>query len=149
LQRKGSVLKKSFALITAILFIVLISTLLALTFYFSTKSAKKSGDIFAQKQAELLAISSTGFAILAISGHNFSSNCVEKINIQYPDTTPVFDINITLMYIGKNLPCSPNTELNDSIATADSNGTVIIDTLVTYKLTPEPVRFHKRTIQKP
>ena len=63
----------------------------------------------------------------------------------------MFDINMTLYYIGNGLPCDANHTLANDIATAESNGTVMIDTFVSYTNPEnnETVRFHRRTIQKP
>jgi len=144
-------MRRAFSLITAIFIILIISTLMMLMLSLSAQSAKQTTDIYLKEQAELLARSATEFAILAISGHerNSTSKCVEKIDIQYPKNDPTFDINVSLLYIGNNLPCTPTNILNNGIATDDSNGTVIIDTVVTTLQSDEPIRFHRRTIQKP
>ncbi len=62
----------------------------------------------------------------------------------------MYDINMTLFYIGNDLPAGCNT-LTNSIETAESNGTVMIDTFVSYidPETNETIRFHRRTLQKP
>ena len=66
-------------------------------------------------------------------------------------TGPLFDINITINYIGNGLPAAGCTILGDNLlVTADSNVTVIIDTIVTdHNVSTEPIRLHRRTIQKP
>ncbi|WP_200763582.1 hypothetical protein [Nitrosophilus alvini] len=142
-------MRKGFSLITAIILLVAIATLMALMLSFSSQTAKQTGDIYLKEEAELLAKSATEFALLAISGHDHNSSCVENINMRYPAVNPRYDINMTLYYIGNNMPCNSSNELADNIATADSNGTVIIDTVVTNTDSDEPIRFHRRTIQKP
>ena len=142
-------MRKGFSLLTAIILLVAIATLMALMLSFSSQTAKQTGDIYLKEEAELLAKSATEFALLSISGHDNNTSCIEHINMRYPAANPRYDINMTLYYIGNGMPCNLANELADNIATADSNGTVIIDTVVTNTESDEPVRFHRRTIQKP
>ena len=138
-------MRKGFSLLTAILFLVLIATISALSISLSTGSVKQTGDIKLKSQAELLLRSGTEYALLAISGA--PNGCLKQVNISYNNT---FDINASIMYIGKGLPadCFP---LDNNISTPESNRTVIIDTVVTTKpnIIPEQIRLHRRTIQKP
>ena len=146
-------MRKGFSLITAIIFIVLVSTIAALALSFSTFSTKQTSDLFLREQAELLVQSGTEYALLAISGHdiNTTNGCLNAINAQYPQAgaAAIFDINITINYMGSGLPAGCNI-LSNTVATSDSNITVIIDTIVTdHNLSTEPIRLHRRTIQKP
>ena len=150
-------MRKGFSLLTASIFIVLVASIAALALSFSTFSTKQTSDLFLREQAELLVQSGTEFALLAISGHevNATNGCLNAINSQYIPTAganPQFDINITINYMGSGLPAGCNV-LSNTVATADSNMTVIIDTIV--ETTPdqnnstEPIRPHPRTIQNP
>ena len=141
-------MKKGFSLLTAVLFLVVIATLSMIALSLSTQSAKQTTDDYLKVQAELLAKSGTEFALLAMSGHDYNSSCLNNINITY---NKQFDVNISIMYIGSGLPCVPSHILDNNIKTPDSNRTVIIDTFVTTKdgITTEPIRLHRRTIQKP
>ena len=146
-------MRKGFSLITAIIFIVLVATIAALALSFSTFSTKQTSDLFLREQAELLVQSGTEYALLAISGHdiNTTNGCLNAINAQYPQAgaAAIFDINITINYMGSGLPAGCNI-LSNTVATSDSNITVIIDTIVTdHNLSTEPIRLHRRTIQKP
>jgi len=148
-------MKKGFTLITAIIFIVLIATIAALSLSFSTLSTKQTSDLYLREQAELLLQSSTELALLAISGHDIvaNNNCINTINAQYPSAAnAIFDITISLSYIGNGLPAGCNT-LANAIVTTESSGTVIIDTVVETtpgnNISTEPIRLHRRTIQKP
>lgn len=140
-------MRKGFSLLTAIVFLVLVATISVLALTLSTQSAKQTTDIFLKTQAELLAKSATEHAILAISGHDYSVNCLESINTTYNN---LFDINVSIMYIGSGLPAGC-PQLGADITTDDSNRTVILDTIVTTKatITAQPIRLHRRTIQKP
>ncbi|MCD8477912.1 MAG: type II secretion system protein [Sulfurospirillum sp.] len=146
-------MRSGFSLITAIIFIVLVATLSMLALSFSSFSTKQTSDLFLREQAELLVQSGTEFALLAISGHdiNATSNCINAINAPYPTAAaPLFDINITINYMGSGLPAAGCKLLSNAVVTADSNITVIIDTIVTdHNVSTEPIRLHRRTIQKP
>ena len=102
-------MRKGFSLITAIVFMVLIATLSALALSFSALNVKQTSDTYLREQAELLLQSSTEYALLAISAHDIATNdnCLNTINAQYiPSTgaTAIFDINISMHYIGTGLP---------------------------------------------
>lgn len=145
-------MRQGFSMLTAIIFLVLIATISALSISLSTQAAKQTGDIFLQSQAELLAKSATEYALLAMSGHDYSTNCLENITIRYPENINyTHEANVSIMYIGNGLTCNPNAIINNSLSTNDSNRTVIIDTIVTSNPTvsTEPIRIHRRTIQKP
>lgn len=147
-------MRRGFSLLTAVIFLVVIATLSMLALSLSTQSAKVTADNYLKAQAELLAKSGTEFALLAMSGHDYSANCLNSIDIKYPTNTSDYthDINITIHYIGNSLPAGCNTYPGaNNIATNDSNRTVIIDTVVTTnpKVSSETIRLHRRTIQKP
>ena len=147
-------MRKGFSLITAIIFLFVVATLSILALSMSTQSAKQTTDQYLKIEAELLAKSGTEYALLAISGHevNATNGCLNHIDIKYPTSgaTYTHDVNISIMYIGNGLPAGC-TQLGTDIATADSNRTVIIDTIVTTNpaVSLEPIRIHRRTIQKP
>jgi len=145
-------MRSGFSLLTALIFLILIATISALSISLSTKAVKQTSDLFLKNQAELLVRSGTEFAMLAMSGHDYSANCLNSINIQYPDNTVnhTHDINITISYIGSGLPAGC-ISLDNNISTPESNRTVIIDTVVSTVagLIPEQIRMHRRSIQKP
>ncbi|WP_201353902.1 type IV pilus modification PilV family protein [Hydrogenimonas urashimensis] len=142
-------MRRGFTLLSAIFLMVLVATLMVLAYSLSAQTKKQTGDIYMQEQAQLLARSATEFALLAVSGHDNTADCIDQINLRYPQGSPVYDINMTLYYIGNGLPCSHI--LANGIATAESNGTILIDTSVSYTIpdSNEKVRFFRRTIQKP
>ena len=155
-------MRKGFSLITAIIFMVLIATLSALALSFSSLNVKQTSDTYLREQAELLLQSSTEYALLAISAHeiNAANGCLNTINAQYPKSgnDAIFDINISIYYLGIGLPLTsaakPCQKFSDNdISTTDSNVTVIIDTIVSTNtdnnISTEPIRLHRRTIQKP
>jgi len=142
-------LRHGFTLLLAIVIMVLIGTLMSLMLSFTTTTAKQTGDIYLKEQAELIARSATEYALLKISGNNWSNGeCINNINdlSGYKN----FDVNITIHYFGKGLPSSCNI-LDNNLYTKESNGTVLIDVIVSTidPITSEKINFHRRTIQKP
>jgi len=145
-------------MIMAIAFLLVTAVIMAIMVNMTAQTTKRTGDIFFQEQAHLLAKSATEFALLAISGHDRDANdCITSINIQYPaaGAQAIFDINTTIKYIGlANLggTCAGSGSLINNIVTPESNGTILVDTYVTTSANvnlSEPVRFHRRTMQKP
>ncbi|WOE70605.1 type II secretion system protein [Hydrogenimonas thermophila] len=142
-------MRHGFTLLLAIVIMVLIGTLMSLMLSFTTTTLKQTEDIYLKEQAELIARSATEYALLKISGNNWSNGeCINNINDlnRYKN----FDVNITIYYFGKNLPSSCNI-LANNLYTKESNGTALIDVIVstTDPITSEKINFHKRTIQKP
>jgi hypothetical protein len=143
-------------MIIAIAFLLITAVLMAIMINMTSQTTKRTGDIYFQEQAHLLAKSATEFTLLAISGHNRAGgNCLTNINAQYPNAaSPIFDINTTIRYIGLaglGGTCATSSLINN-ITTPESNGTIVIDTYVTTSanvLLTEQVRFHRRTMQKP
>jgi len=146
------------ALMTAIAFLLIMATIMGLMLSMSAQTSKRGADLYFQEQAHMLAKSATEFALLAISGHNRATDCVNYINSSYDG---IYDINTTIRYIGNGLPSAPDCNLLsdtagtpiNAIETNTSNGTVIIDVYVTLSATAtamsEEIRFHRRTMQKP
>lgn len=148
-------MRRGFSLVTAIVILITVATLMTLMMTLSSTTTKSTMDIFLKEQAEILARSSTEYALLAISGHetNSTTGCLENIFIHYPNsTTPTHEINISIAYIGSSIPNCTNV-LENNIETNESNMTAIIDTIVSVDMNntgaTEPIRIHRRTIQKP
>ena len=142
-------MKKGFSLLIAIVFVLIISILLVYALSNITSSVKKTSEVYLYEQAQLLGRSGTEFAILAIQGHNPSTSCLNSINLNYND---IFDINITVYYLGSGLPTGCNT-LSNSVKTAESNGTAVIDVKVSVQKSliengTTPITYFRRTLQK-
>jgi len=149
-------LREGFTLLLAIVVISLIGTLMGLMLSFTTITSKQTADSYLKEQAELIARSATEYALLKISGNNWSAGeCINNINSEL-NSYKGFDINLAIYYLGNNLPVWDGIKgckniLDNNIYTNESNGTVLIDVIVsiTDPATREKIRFHKRTIQKP
>jgi len=87
--------RKGFSLLLAIIVMITIATLMALMISLSTTTAKQTSDIYVSEQTKLLARSATELALLAISGHNNSANCIENINFTYQTN---YDVNMRKNY---------------------------------------------------
>lgn len=142
-------------MIMAIFFMIIIATLLSYMLSSTTETAKRTTDTYINEQGQLLAKSAVEYAILQVSGHDRTSGCLTSLNSVYPDNTnPIFDLNVSISYFGfagcnNILPASVN-----SIASSESNGTMMIDVYVSSTTgtnglnLSEPIRYHRRTLQK-
>jgi hypothetical protein len=154
MQRKNHILKRSgFAMIMAIMLLIVISTIMAVSISMSTTTTARTTNEYLHEQAMLLTSSATEYAVLAISGHNrtTNNNCINAINAVYPNVNnPMFDINITMQYVGLNAGGGCDQYIA-SISTPETNGTVLMDVTVTssneLNLT-EAIRYERRTLQK-
>ena len=94
-------MKKGFSLILAIIFILLVASIGALSMSISSSSAKTSVNLFIHEQAKLLADGAAEYAIMKVQQNNFAATCVDEIEINYPNNTnPTFKANISITYIG-------------------------------------------------
>lgn len=94
-------MKKGFSLILAIIFILLVASIGALSMSISSSSAKTSVNLFIHEQAKLLADGAAEYAIMKVQQNDFATTCVDEIEIKYPnDTNPTFIANISITYIG-------------------------------------------------
>ena len=94
-------MKKGFSLILAIIFILLVASIGALSMAISSSSAKTSVNLFIHEQAKLLADGAAEYAIMKVQQNNFAATCVDEIVIKYPnEDSPTFKANISITYIG-------------------------------------------------
>jgi Flp pilus assembly protein TadG len=135
-------LKKSFAMLFAIIFIVVLGTVGTLMMYFSSASVKRTSNEYLSVQAQMKAKSATEYAIMALESRDFANDgCINKIDIN----STLYDINMTFHYFLTDCPSDCNCS---TITTQDSNGTVLINTYVTSKFDRD-IRFFRQTLQKP
>ena len=93
-------MKKGFSLILAIIFILLVASIGALSMAISSSSAKTSVNLFIHEQAKLLADGAAEYAIMKVQQNDFAATCVDEIEINYPNDTTSFRANISITYIG-------------------------------------------------
>jgi len=134
-------LKKSFAMLFAIAFIVVLGTIGMFMMYFSSNTLKQTSDNYISLQGELYAKSATEFAIQALESRDFRNDgCINRIDIN----TSLYEINMTFHYFLTNCPTDCNCSV---VETKESNGTVLINTYVKSKT--ENIRYFRQTLQKP
>jgi len=156
-------MRRGFGLITAIIILVVVSTLMTMMMSLSSTSVKQTTDVYFKEQAELLARSAVEFGLLAISGHDNNTSCVEHVDITYPNAThPTHEANLTMYYLLEGSkyahppygpPVCDGHILDGNIITKESHLTTMIDVTVTVRQDTtgisEPIVIHRRTIQKP
>jgi len=163
MQRKSRILKErgGFAMIMAIFFMIIIATLLLYMLGSTAETSQRTTNTYVNEQAQLLAKSATEYAILRVSGVDrdgaddlvgtADDGCVNTFTAQYPDAVnPIFDILVTINYIGFGNYNNCNNYINN-ITTPESNGTMLIDVYVQDNpslMLTEPIRYHRRTLQK-
>ncbi len=150
--------RNGFAMIMAIFFMILIATLLSYMLSTTTETAKRTTNIYVNEQAQLLAKSAVEYALLRVSGvPRSTTSCVNGFNAQYPQSgaNAIFDINVSIRYFGfGDYGSGAVTSCNNivgAISTPESNGTMLIDVYVTDNASlnlSEPIRYHRRTLQK-
>ena len=140
---------------------LLISILLLKMLAFTADTNKRTIDEYLNEQAILLTYSATEYAMLAISGKDRTAGCITTINSTYPSSSsPIFQITTNIKYIWSNNAALPDrsgaidsscTGYIDSLLTPESHGAALIDVIVTTDSSlglDEPIRFHRRTLQK-
>jgi type II secretory pathway component PulK len=137
-------MRKGFGIITAIIIMMTIATLMSLMMGLSSSTIKQTSDIYLKEQAQLLLKSGVEFALLAMSGHDNNSDCIESVDLTYNN----FKVNIDIWYMGASIPLSCKKILVNNLKTKDSNYTAIVDIIVENSIATEPIRLHRRIIQK-
>jgi len=163
MQRKNSILKdhrRGIAMIMAIAVIVILATIMALSLQITAQTSKQTINDYLHEQAILLTRSATEYTLLRISAQdrNSTAGCLTDLNGTYaPDGNTLFDMNISIQYIGLSAgaginECSVSQSyiLNADVDDPNSKGSILLDVVVTANkdLTTEPIRYHRRTLQK-
>ncbi|MFT7003261.1 MAG: Tfp pilus assembly protein PilX [Sulfurimonas sp.] len=154
MQRKNSILrtthKNGMAIIMAITVLVVISTIMALSLALTTKTSKRTTDLYLYEQATLLSHSAAEYAILKASQQSPCS--LANINFNHND---MFNIDVTMRYVSyAGTSCSTNAPSGNikyfaTTTYPDSDGTIIMDIVVTdLNISTEPIRYFRRSIQK-
>lgn len=96
-------MKKAFSMILAIIFIVAVASIGALSISLSNTGAKTSVNLFFKEQAKLLAQGASEYAILKVQQNDFATTCKDEIEVRYPNfDNPTFVATVKLTYIGAN-----------------------------------------------
>jgi len=161
MQNKSRILKHNgFALIAAVFLMLFISILLLKMLSYSTDTSARTTNQYLYEQAVLLAYNATEYAMLQISEDDRSAGCTSAINTVYPSSGPtMFNINVSVQYSWESTTAPTTTGCTNTpfiasginVVTPEQNGTAIIDVIVSSNSSlnlDEPIRFHRRTLQK-
>ncbi len=153
MQRKNSLLKKKngFAMIMAIIAIVIIGTIMALSISLTSLTTKRTTDIYLYEQASLYAKVAAERALLKIAKNDVSINPCGFTGDNY-QLGGIYDVNVSVKYVYTNFPigCNAAQQLT-TITTPEQNGTVMLDISVSVNnstIDTEPIRYFRRTLQK-
>ncbi|MBN2870184.1 MAG: hypothetical protein JXK04_04430 [Campylobacterales bacterium] len=143
--------RRGFAMILAIVVVLLIAAGGALILSNAAKGTKSMGDNYLRAQAELLAESATEYAVMRAQGFDTSTgNCLNQLDITVQDAggAAMYDANVTLVYsFHGTKPAACN-----GVGDTGKETTILMDTTVTTRaganLSTEPIRVHKRSVQK-
>jgi len=154
--------RKAFSMITAIVVIVLMSTVAMLIMNMSAKLVKETTAQYQREQAVLLANSYTEYAVLAVTGNDRTTTCLSTINGTMGDATSTnpnngYRIRTHISYIGINDAtgignCAIVRKLGTVPVGSQTPLTIIVDAYVDYKDLDNPsgpnMVYHRRTVQK-
>lgn len=146
--------RRGFAMILAIVVVLLIAAGGALVLGNAAKGGKSMGDNYLRAQADLLAGSATEFAVMRAQGFDTTGgNCLNNLNITVQDSagSAMFDANVTLFYSYRDPKAMCGVTCN-CISNTGKETTILIDTtVITHpgaNISTEPIRVHKRSVQK-
>lgn len=155
MQRKTGILnyrrnptRSGFAMIMAIFFMIIMATLMLYMLGATTETAQRTTNDYLQEQAQLIAKSATEYAILKVSGHDRATGCLNSFTATYPSAE--LDVTVDISYFGFGAIAGCDNIVSN-IQTPESNGTMLIDVYVQSNSSlnlDEPIRFHRRTLQK-
>ena len=133
----------------AIAVIVILSSIMALGLYLSTKSSKKTADIYLYTQAVLEAHSAAEYSLLKIAQDGPCSHFNDLNFIQ----DGIYEINITNRFVYTDpLPTEcTKKEIYATVITPEQNGSVLMDISVSVTdptIVSEPIRYFRRSLQK-
>ena len=78
-------MKKAFSLILAIIFIIAIASIGALSLSISSAGSSTTAKQFMREQAELLSQGAAEYTILRVQQNDFAAQCINEIEIKYPN----------------------------------------------------------------
>jgi len=152
--------REAFSMVTAIVIIVLMSSVAMLIMNMSGKMVKETTAQFRQEQAILLANSYTEYAVMAVTANDRNgSSCLSTISGLVGNTALGYDITLEIAYIGTSDEmgeCQGSRKLSDTVTNTDTPLTIIVDAYVKYKDLENSndtddipnIVYHRRTIQK-
>jgi type II secretory pathway pseudopilin PulG len=144
MQRKNNFLtplksRGGFAMITAIIVVMIIGTLMAFSLALVSDTSKRTTDLYLYEQTVLYSKSAAELALLDIA----QNGCQNTFNTNF---NGIYDANVTMQYVYTGAVAGCNTYFN--INTPEQNGSVLMDITVTTNEGSEPIRYFRRVMQK-
>ncbi len=143
--------KKAFSMFTAIVVIIIMSTVALLITNMTGKLVKETTAQYQREQAALLANSYTEYAVMAVTANDRATNCLTTIN----GTQNGYSARIQIAYIGNTATignCATTRKLSEAVATPSTELTIIVDAYIDYQDLDNPgspnLVYHRRTVQK-
>jgi hypothetical protein len=147
-KNKNGFLKKrsGFAMIMAIVAIVVISGIMALSLSLTVETTKRTVDLYLYEQAVLYSKSAAELALLDIA-QGGPCTTVAPYTID-----SFYDVNVSLRYVYKGFSCGGTNDFFTTLTTDEQNGSVLMDITVSVRadanVATEPIRYFRRSIQK-
>ena len=163
MQRTHRILGKrnGFVLIAAVFMMLAISFLLLRMMSATAESSQRTINDYIHEQAILITYAATEEAVLAVSGRDRVANgCIQTISGSFPANNPILTYTTRIRYIwtaaqaatltaaGQAATC---TGYIDNLSTPETGGSMLVDVYVQDDSSlglNEPVRYHRRTLQK-
>ena len=148
-------MREAFSMITAIFVILIMASIGAFVMNIGGKIVKSTTIQYQHEQAELYSKSYTEYAILAVTGHDRTANCLENITgLIGVMANGGYNIKVHIAYIGRatELGTCDAVKLNTAgVVTLTTPITLIIDAYVDYQdpdNAAQTLTVHRRTVQK-
>jgi hypothetical protein len=147
-------MKRAFSMLMAIFFLIVIGTLSMVGLRLSSTTTRQTAELYLTEQAELLAQAATEYTV-ALLLKNLPRGCEwGPIRGNFPNNTrPILTYRVNITYFGTiDIPNTTNDCIGPTVVpmSNNKNGIVMLDVFVKSvpSVTPTPISFHKRTIQK-
>ena len=159
-------LRKAFSMFTAIVVIILMSTVAIMVMNISGKQIQETTSQFQREQSMLLAKSYTEYAILSVMSNdrNGTGNCLRDIeaNIKIDEGSTItvsngngYHVRVRISYIGNASEvnsCALTRVFSNAVDTIKTPLNIIVDVYVDHKdpqnINGPWITYHKRTLQK-
>jgi len=145
---------RGFAMIMAVVVMIVVATIMAFTLNQTTQTAKRTADMYLYEQVELHAKSAIEYALFVIASDGCQNSLVFDIDTMY-------DVNITMQYVytqarvnTAGIACAQyigGANPDDFIQTPEQDGSVLMDVRISVDGAnggTEPITYFRRTIQK-
>ena len=147
-------MRRAFSMLMAIFFLIIIGTLSMIGLRLSSTTTRQTAELYLTEQAELLEQGATEYTV-AFLLKNLPKGCQwGPIRGNFPNNTrPLLTYRVDIKYFGEiDIPNTTDDCTGSRVESmsGNENGIVMLDVFVKSvpNVTPTPISFHKRTIQK-